>query len=317
MSNEKSFEEEALANDPAFGRFALPVESPVRPQQLTEDSTIQFNCRKGISCFNECCMNIDFTLTPYDVLRLSRRLGLTTTQFLTLFTTQYDLDAHGMPGLKMKPIEGGTACQFVTEEGCSVYEDRPTACRYYALGTMGMRRKGEGRLEDVYFIVKEPHCKGHDEPRTLTVREYRREQKVEHYDEMNRDWLDIIVKKRSAGPTVGKPSERSFQLFYLASYDLDGFRAFTQSDSFSAMFDLTADERRALDEDDEALLAFAMRFLKQVLFGEMSIALKEGAARRRYEERKDVIARKHEEEVERYRLRDPTEGGDDSPSSAE
>ena len=304
MSNEK-LDTPDLANDPLFDRFDVPLESPVKPQQLGLDDTIQFHCHKGIECFNACCMNIDFTLTPYDILRLSRRLGLTTTQFVALFGHRYDLDAHGMPGLKMKPVEGGTACQFVTEEGCSVYEDRPTACRYYAMGTMGMRRKDSPVLEDVYFMVKEPHCRGHDEPRTLTVREYREEQKVEHFDDMNREWLDIIVKKRSAGPTVGAPSERSFQLFYLASYDLDGFRAFTQTAGFNAMFDLDADARKALDEDDEALLNFAMRFLKQVLFGEFTIPVKQGAAKQRYDQRKPIIEKKWQEAVEKYRLRDP------------
>jgi len=308
----KDIDTPELFNDPVFEKFDLPVDNPVRPQQLNVDSTIQFSCHKGVSCFNECCMNIDFTLTPYDILRMSRRLGLTTTQFIALFTQQYELDPHGMPGLKMKPVEEGTACQFVTEEGCSVYADRPTACRYYPLGIMGMRRKGEGKLEDVYFLVKEPHCKGHEEDNRISIADYRKEQGADVYDDMNREWLDVIVKKRSAGPTVGAPSERSFQLFYLASYDLDGFRKFTQTDSFNAMFELSDEERRAVDEDDKALVAFAMRFLKQVLFGEMSVPLRQGAAKARYDERKDVIQRKHEEAVAKYRLQDPREGAEDA-----
>ncbi|NIP73622.1 MAG: YkgJ family cysteine cluster protein [Gammaproteobacteria bacterium] len=305
MTDHKRIDDPELFNDPAFEKFDAPAGSPVRPQQLTLDDTMQFHCHKGVSCFNECCMNIDLTLTPYDILRLARRLQITTTQFLHLFAQTFDLDHHGMPGLKMRPVEGGTACQFVTAEGCSVYQDRPTACRYYAMGTMGMRRKGESRLEDVYFMVQEPHCKGHEAAHALTVREYRREQGVEHYDEMNRDWFDIIVKKRSAGPTVGAPTERSFQLFYLASYDPDGFREFTRSPGFQEMFDLDPAERDALDRDDEALLRFAMRLLKQVLFGESTIPLKEGAAQRRYEQRKAAIEQRWKEQAEKYRLKKP------------
>jgi hypothetical protein len=179
------------------------------------------------------------------------------------------------------------------------------------MGTMGMRRKGSSELEDIYFMVKEDHCKGHEEPRTLTVREYRQEQGVEEYDEQNREWLDVIVKKRSAGPTVGAPSERSFQLFYLVSYDLDGFRKFTQSEGFNNLFDLDEETRKGLDENDKALLEFAMRYLQQVLFGELTIPLKEGAAKQRYEQRKDVIQKRYEDTVEKYRLRDPREGAED------
>jgi hypothetical protein len=41
-----------------------------------------------------------------------------------------------------------------------------------------------------------------------------------------REWRRIVLKKRSGGPAVGKPSERSMELFFLASYNLDGFRDF-------------------------------------------------------------------------------------------
>lgn len=293
-------------------RFDLPFESPVQPAQLGLDDTIQFQCRKGIACFNACCSNIDITLTPYDILRLARRLNIPTNEFLLKYSMHHDLDAHGMPGIKMRPREDSPACQFMTEEGCSVYEDRPTACRYYAMGTMGLRRKDSPQLEDVYFMVKEQHCMGHDEPRQLTVREYRKEQGIEHYDEMNRDWMDIIVKKRSAGPTVGAPSARSFQLFALASYDLDAFREFVAADSFRRMFDLEPVYRERLAADDEELLRFAVRFLKQVLFGEITIPVNKDAAHSRLEARRDIIERRHQEQVEQYRLHDPREEADES-----
>src|SRR5690606_34472747 len=105
--------------------------SPVVPVKLTLDSTIRFRCHKDIACFNKCCESIDIMLTPYDVLRLKQRLGLSSHEFLARHTRMFDMDAHGMPGLKMKTKEGSTACQFLTPEGCGVYEDRPAACRYY------------------------------------------------------------------------------------------------------------------------------------------------------------------------------------------
>ncbi|HEC29692.1 MAG TPA: YkgJ family cysteine cluster protein [Gammaproteobacteria bacterium] len=310
MSDKKS-ETDRLKDDNIFEKFDIPFKTAVQPQQLTLDSKISFSCYKGIKCFNACCSNIDITLTPYDILRLARHLDIPTWKAQLQYTRPYEMDSHSMPGVKMRPVEGGTACQFMTEEGCSVYEDRPTACRYYPFGTMGMRRKDSGELEDVYFIVKEDHCKGHDEDNAMTIAEFREQQGVKIYDTMNREWLDIIVKKRSAGPTVGAPSERSMQLFSM-SYDLDAFRMFTQSDGFIKMFDLDSELRKGIDEDDTTLTRFCMRFLKQVLFGEHTIKLKEGAAKLRYEERKDVIKSKHEENVKKYSLRDPTEGTDDT-----
>ena len=40
-------------------------------------------------------------------------------------------------GVKYKPKEGTNECQFVTDEGCSVYEGRPTACRCYPIALKG------------------------------------------------------------------------------------------------------------------------------------------------------------------------------------
>ncbi|NOY67136.1 MAG: YkgJ family cysteine cluster protein [Gammaproteobacteria bacterium] len=277
---------------------------------MSLDSKISFSCYKGIKCFNACCSSIDITLTPYDILRMARHFDIPTWKAQLQYTRPYEMDFHGMPGTKMRPVDGGAACQFMTDEGCSIYEDRPTACRYYPYGTMGMHRKGASEFEDLYFVVKEDHCKGHEEDNEITIAEFRKQQGVEIYDEMNREWLDIIIKKRSAGPTVGAPSERSMQLFSM-SYDLDGFRLFTQGDGFVKMFEIDNDLRKGIDENDEELTRFCLRFLKQVLFGEHTIKVKEGAAKERYEERKDIIKGKHDANVEKYSLRDPTKGVDE------
>ncbi len=266
-------------------KHEIPLQSPVQPIELRLDSEIQFNCHKGVSCFNACCKNIDITLTPYDVLRLKRRAGLTSSEWVNRYTIPFPMDAHEMPGLKMSTKPGSTECVFLQAEGCGVYEDRPAACRYYALGSMGMRAVASPKVDDIYFIVKEDHCKGHDEPRTLTVAEYRREQGIEKYDEMNYEWRDIILKKRSSGPTVGKPSARSLQLFDMCSYDMDNFRKFIQSSGFTDVFDLSAAEQEELTADEDRLLQFSFRFLKQVLFGEMSIARKPDAQAKRLSKR--------------------------------
>jgi Fe-S-cluster containining protein len=260
----------------------LPV-SPVQPVALGLDDPFRFRCHKGIACFNRCCENIDILLTPYDIVRLKNRLDIASRDFIDRYTRDCELDAHGMPGLKLAAKPGSQACAFLTPEGCSVYEDRPSACRYYALGLMSMKKKDAGAEEDAYFVVKEAHCLGHQEARTQTVAEYRREQGVDRYDEMNRDWRRIVLKKRSSGPAVGRPSQRSFELFFLASYDIDGFRAFVASEGFDRTFELDAETRARLLGDEDELLAFAHRFLRQVLYGEQSIPLRRDEAALRAE----------------------------------
>ena len=79
-----------------------------------------------------------------------------------------------------------------------MYEDRPAVCRYYALGSMGVRKKEASSVDDIYFVVKEDHCLGHNEPKKHTVAEYRHAQGFDKYDEMNREWRDIILKNAPA-----------------------------------------------------------------------------------------------------------------------
>jgi hypothetical protein len=284
------------ANDPR-------PHSVLEPVQLSLDDAFQFRCHKGIACFNQCCRNIDIMLAPYDILRLKRRFDLSSRDFIDRYTRDFPMDGHGMPGLKLATKDGTQECVFLTDEGCSVYEDRPSACRYYALGLMAMRKKDSPRDEDSYFVVKEDHCLGHFENQTQTVREYRRDQGLEPYDEANREWRRIVLKKRSGGPALGKPSQRSFEMFHLASYDIDGFRAFVVSPGFAELFELDPALRQEILADDEKLLTFAFRFMKQVLFGEVTIPVRKDAADRRREQLKQKVQR-IEEEAMRQRMAD-------------
>ena len=105
---------------------------------------------------------------------------------------------------------------------------------------------------------------------------------------MNCEWRELVLKKRSAGPTVGAPSLTSSACnCSTCSYDMDSFRDFIQGEGFRSMFDIDAALLRNLLNDEDALFAFAMRFLRQVLFGEHSIPFKQGARERCIAERKE------------------------------
>jgi len=264
--------------------------SPVVPQTIEGDAVIQFRCHKGIDCFNACCRNIDISLTPYDVIRLKKRLGMSSGEFLVKYTYPYEMEKGGIAGIKLQPIEGGTACQFMTEEGCSVYEDRPTACRYYPVALLSLRRQDEYTDRTSYALVKEAHCHGHFEDRKLTVDEYRKEQGLEQYDELGRGWRQLILKKKSSGPTVGKPSQRSLQLFFMACYDVDQFREFIKSPSFEDVYELDQATRDKL-EDDVELMLFGQRFLAQVMFGDTFLTVRPDAYERRAAKKAEREAR--------------------------
>jgi uncharacterized protein len=67
----------------------------------------------------------------------------------------------------------------------------------------------------------------------------------------------------------------------MVCYDIDTFRSFVTSDGFTELYDLSADETKTIFADDTSLMLFGFRFLRQVLFGENSITLKQAAAEKR------------------------------------
>jgi uncharacterized protein len=290
----------ANMNDDASNKLDdIPFESPVVPQKMTNEDTFNFRCHKGVSCFNECCKAIDITLTPYDILTLKNLLKIDSRQFLATYTVPFELDGHGMPGVKLKTVGDTTQCAFLTEEGCGVYEGRPVSCRYYALGLMSMRGIDQPIDENYYFIVNEPHCKGHEEDFEQTIGNYRKGQGIPEFDDINREWNQLILKKRSSGPTIGKPSKRSLQLYFMACYNIDSFREFVMSEGFSSVYDLDDDFFQEIKSDEVKLLKFAFKFLKQVLFGENTIALKSGAVDARVDSRKEAMAERQKEDQDR------------------
>lgn len=273
--------------------------SPVIPRTFDETKVIQFQCKKGISCWNACCSNIDISLTPYDILRLKNRFDMVSGVFLQKYTVPYEMDKNSIAGIKLRPVENGTACQFMTPEGCSVYEDRPTACRYYPIALLSMRKQDEYVDSEAYALVKEEHCLGHNEARKITVAEYRKEQGLSDYDELARGWRQLILKKQSSGPTIGAPSKRSLELFFMVCYDLDRFSSFVASDGFNDLYDIEPEEMKKILSDDTELMLFGFRFLKQVLYGENTIDLKKDTLNKRKENYQVKASRMETEAAQR------------------
>ncbi len=288
----------------------LPYESSFVPEILTEDHRIKFACHPGVSCFNACCKQADVMLAPYDVIRLKHKLGISSEEFLKNYTVPWEMDSDGIIGVKLRTTED-KACLLMDDSGCTVYEDRPAACRYYPFGLMGVKHTEAKTDEQNYFRIEEDHCKGHQEesflPETkeITLREYRQSQGVEEFDKHNLDWIRLMLKKKSAGPSVGTPSVESLQVLFMATYDIDRFRRFVTSPNFKKVYALEQETYDEIENDDIALLKFGYRFLKQVLFGEKTIDLIEDEVKKRSEERKEIWDLRHKLEMEQAQLNDP------------
>ena len=245
----------------------------VVPVKLTSESKLKFRCHKGVKCFTACCNNVSIVLPPYDMLRIRRRLGISSAEFYEKYAQLEILEKTLLPVLTLKMRDDEKrSCPFVTPEGCTIYEDRPNICRYYPVGMASLRKEdAETGKDEFYFMVKEDHCLGFEEDKVWTMAEWRADQQADLYDEMNRGWMEILIKKKTFGQH--ELPEKKNELFFKVSTDLDYFRMFVFESSFLNIYDIKPEQVEKMRNSDEELLKFSYEWLKHALFAEETIEL--------------------------------------------
>lgn len=234
--------------------------------KLQLDDTFRFSCHPGIRCFNQCCRDLNQYLTPYDILRLKNRLGLSSKQFLNQHTVCHIGPRSGLPVVSLKMLkEDDLKCPFVSPAGCTVYEDRPGSCRTYPLGRMAVRKPGEQVCQESYFLIKEAHCLGFDEQKEWTVREWKKDQGLDTYNEMSDLMMDIVSLMNRSGKT--RLTDEENEIFCMACYDLDRFKDFVFEKRLGESVSIEESILDLLRKDEVALMKFGIKWIKWRLFG--------------------------------------------------
>jgi len=254
MSDDKDLKQRILEEAPRFGL----------------DDKFQFACHPGVPCFNDCCRDINIVLTPYCVIRLKNRLQIRSGAFLDEYAiVPFNKDMkQPVPILKMGDDEN-KACPFVGPEGCTVYEDRPWACRMYPVGLASPRDIGQ-QGEPFYFLLEEGHCKGFAEQGEFTIREWIEDQGIAEYNEMGE-----LFKPVSLHPFFdsGDLSPAKMDMFFMVAYDQDRFRRFIFGSTFLEKFVVPQERIDAIRTDDVALMKFGFDWIRFALFQEPTMQL--------------------------------------------
>ncbi len=232
-----------------------------------------FSCHSEVACFTKCCQKVDITLFPFDIIRLKNHLKIESEQFIHLHTVLVKGDNPVFPSMMLK-LSDEEKCPFLTEEGCSVYHNRPSACRTYPLERAVDRTQGKGRPDEYYFITHHDYCLGHKEEKQFTVKEWVRNQRIDEYNTMNDLWSEIDTLFRSnpwKGEGSGGPKQ---QMAFMVCYDIDSFRKYVNSEGVLKRFKLNKDQKRRIQKDDNELQKFGYEWLKLILTDKSSLILK-------------------------------------------
>lgn len=233
---------------------------PEQVSRIEPGESFFFLCHKHVRCFTECCRELELALTPYDVLRLRWATGLTSDELHRRYIIEENNPGTCFPEFYLTMVDDGRAsCVFVTPEGCSIYQNRPGACRTYPLGR-GIRRDASS-VSEQFILLKEPHCRGFDEKRVQTVQSFMKSQDLEPYNRFN-DMMTEIIQHPTIKPD-SRLSDEHYRLYKLALFDIDSFRRQLLDKEIHPPLEIP----EQIGQDDEQLLEFGMRFVTTLLYG--------------------------------------------------
>jgi len=231
-------------------------------------SVFHFRCGPDVKCYMSCCRKLDLILYPYDIIRLKARLGITSEEFMRRHTRLGPSSHPFFPAVMLMMAENEErTCPFLDKRGCTVYEDRPTACRTYPLERAVDPTADRTRPQEYYFMTNHAYCLGHDESLEWTVKSWIRDQKIQSYNAANDLWAEIdtlFAQNPWQGEGAAGPRQ---QMAFMVCYNIDGFRSFAVQNRIFDQFRIESAQRRILDVEDEALLKFGFEWLKLVLAG--------------------------------------------------
>lgn len=227
-----------------------------------------FRCGPEVACYKSCCRKLDLVLYPYDVIRLKNRLSMHSEEFMRRHTHLAPASHPFFPAVMLRMTDNQEqTCPFLDERGCSIYEDRPSACRTYPLERAVDRGQTGGRPDEYYFMTNHHYCLGHREKKEWTVKTWLKDQKIRHYNAVNDLWAEIdtlFAQNPWQGEGAGGPRQ---QMAFMVCYNIDSFRQLSQKNNLFDQFRMESSFRRILDHDDEALLKFGFEWLKYFLAG--------------------------------------------------
>jgi Fe-S-cluster containining protein len=233
--------------------------------RFEEVHAFKFNCYAGLSCFTNCCQDINIILTPYDVLRLKNSLNLSSGKFLDNYTIILPKKGHLIPLFILKMNESDKKCPFVSTQGCAVYDDRPWPCRMYPLDI-----NDDGTYS---LIANTSKCLGLEEEDTKKISEWLKNQGIEPYNEMNEYLSSLTIQLQSQNMDIDNPQIQ--QMIIMALYNIDKFREFVFKSTFLNRLEVEPEIIEAIKNSDTELLKFAFDWIKFGLFGKKVLWVKE------------------------------------------
>jgi Fe-S-cluster containining protein len=242
---------------------------------IGDDTPFLFKCHPGVSCFNQCCHNLNLFLYPYDVIRLKQHLGLSADVFLEKHVDVVLRQGCFFPDVLLSMSETAEKpCPFLTDAGCSVYPHRPEACRMFPVEQGILYDATTRQHRKVHFYKPPAFCRGTEGSKQWTASAWIKDQGAEEYNIMTERWSEVI-RLFQTDPWAGEGANgQRGKMAFMAAYNMDAFREFVFHSTFLKRYRIASallDKARA---DDVELLKIGLAWIALFVWGKPSPLLK-------------------------------------------
>ncbi|HCY85429.1 MAG TPA: YkgJ family cysteine cluster protein [Desulfobacteraceae bacterium] len=244
--------------------------TPLGNRTKLEDNTpFRFACNDTIPCFTRCCRDADMFLYPYDIIRLKKHLGISSDEFLVQHTVTAFRDNPHFPSVMLKMSDAdGHPCSFLTEQGCTVYENRPYSCRAYPLEP-AMAGDEKGHVSISCFLVRHDHCKGHGEGKEWTPEALMKDQGMDIYNQYNSAWARVAALLFSPNTFGAQGADNpAMNMAFMAAYNVDTFRRFVFESSFLKKYKVPKKRLKLIKTNDVELMRLGFDWILRFLGGQ-------------------------------------------------
>ncbi len=236
--------------------------------RVDENVEFKFRCHEKLNCFNLCCRNLNLFLYPYDVLRLKNNLGLSSGEFIDKYVDVVMRESSFFPEVLLRMEENDQkTCPFLTDEGCTVYEDRPDSCRTFPVEQGVMMGSEKKETELIHFFRPPEFCEGKNEDKVWTTKTWAKDQEAEKYNKMTVLWSEVkgLFQTDPWGiPGIDGPKGK---MAFMSTYNIDEFSDFVFKSSFLKRFKIKPDILKKIKRDQTELMKLGFLWMKFYIWG--------------------------------------------------
>jgi uncharacterized protein len=237
-------------------------------RRLEKSDTFNFRCYPGIACFNRCCRNLNLFLYPYDIVRLKKRLNVTSDIFLEKYVDIVLRPSNFFPEVLLSMSDNPEkTCPFLTPSGCSVYPDRPDACRTFPVEQGVFYDVEQDQAETIQFFRPPDFCLGQHEQKVWTTRTWSDDQDAAVYNEMTARWSELKrLFQTDPWGSQGADGPKA-KMAFMATYNMDQFRDFLFKSTFLKRYGVNPKVLKRIRSNDAELMKFGFQWVKFYVWG--------------------------------------------------